>query len=217
MAKRLLGFVIVVVSLALPARCVCEDYYPTNIELLERAVRAMVDSMDVSPPPAGPTELRIEGESGSEASWLIDNVLKGRLLDMGWEVHSGRSSGEGDNPPEPVGFALNLQVVDLSMQYGASSRRFLFGGKVVERIARASVYYELVDVAKGQLSVSSNARAEVRDVVPASQLAVLADSDYKFSSPELKKSQWDRYLEGGLVMAIIGVLVYLFYSNKTAS
>jgi hypothetical protein len=88
---------------------------------------------------------------------------------------------------------------------------------VVERIARSSIYYELVDVARDQIRVSSNAKAEVRDVVPASRLAILADSKYQFTSPELKKSQWDRYLEGGLVIAIIGVLVYLFYSNKTAS
>jgi hypothetical protein len=33
----------------------------------------------------------------------------------------------------------------------------------------------------------------------------------------VEKGQWDRYLEGGLVMAIIGVLIYLFYSNKTAA
>jgi hypothetical protein len=32
----------------------------------------------------------------------------------------------------------------------------------------------------------------------------------------LEKSQWDRYIEGVLVLAIVGVLVYLFYSNKTA-
>jgi hypothetical protein len=209
--------VIVVASLALPVRCVSEAYYPTNIELIERAVRAAVDSMEVSPPATGSRELRIEGESGSEASWLIDSVLKGHLLAMGWQIQTGRSSGEESDPPEPAGFALNLRVVDLSIQYGGSSRRFLFGGKVVERIARSSIYYELVDVARDQIRVSSNAKAEVRDVVPASRLAILADSKYQFTSPELKKSQWDRYLEGGLVIAIIGVLVYLFYSNKTAS
>jgi hypothetical protein len=46
---------------------------------------------------------------------------------------------------------------------------------------------------------------------------VLSDPKYAFAAPELEKGSTDKYLEGGLVLAIIGVLVYLFYSNKTAS
>ena len=88
---------------------------------------------------------------------------------------------------------------------------------MVERIARVSIYYELIDEADGRIVTSSNARSETRDVVPASLLPELSDSRYGFATPEVEKTQWDRYLEGGLVLAIVGVLVYLFYSNKTAS
>ena len=64
---------------------------------------------------------------------------------------------------------------------------------------------------------SSEVSGEAVDVVPASMLDALGSPKYPFASPKLEKGQWDRYLEGGLVIAIIGVLVYLFYSNKTAS
>jgi hypothetical protein len=93
----------------------------------------------------------------------------------------------------------------------------VLAGKVVERVARVSLYYELIDLADDRVLVSSNVGSEAVDVVPASMLSALSNSNYSFASPQLEKGQWDRYLEGGLVIAIIGVLVYLFYSNKTAS
>jgi hypothetical protein len=115
------------------------------------------------------------------------------------------------------GFLLRLRVVELGLQYGRSWRRYLFAGRVVERLARASMYYELIDRSDDRIVASSSVRSEKSDVVPASLLPTLSNSDFQFASPELERGQWDRYLEGGLVIAIIGVLIYLFYSNKTAT
>jgi hypothetical protein len=159
--------------------------------------------------------LEIQVGQGSDASWLLDSVLKEHLLALGWRIRAD-SEGE-DSAAADGGYLLQMQVADLGLQYGRSWRRYLLGRKVVERVARVSLYYELIDLADDRVAVSSNAGAEVVDVVPASMLPALSSAKYSFASPQLDKSQWDRYLEGGLVIAIIGVLVYLFYSNKTAS
>jgi len=208
---------------ALPSQGVCEDDYPTNLELNEQAVRIAADSMDIRPPAGTDAFLTIEAGDGNEAAWLLDSVLKGELLDQGWKIKAetvvvADSSSGADNATYEGGrFLLRLRIVDLGVKYARSWRRYLLGGKVVERIARASIFYELIDQRGDQVLVSSDVDGVASDVVPASQLSTLSNSKYSFASPELEKSRWDKYLEGGLVIAIIGVLVYLFYSNKTAS
>jgi hypothetical protein len=189
--------------------------YPTNLELIGRAVRQAADSMTIAPPRGSSPPLKIETGQGTEAAWLLDNLLKEHLLALGWRI---TADSEGtDTSAVRGGYMLRLNVVELGLQYGRSWRRYVFGGKVVERVARVSLFYELIDVAADRIEVSSSVGSEAADVVPASVLPALSNPKYSFASPQLEKGQWDRYLEGGLVIAIIGVLVYLFYSNKTAS
>jgi hypothetical protein len=210
------GLLVLIAVTALPLLAAAEEDYPTNLELVETAVRAAVDSMYIDPPAGGIPDLEIIAGSGGDAGWLLDSVLKGRLLERGWRVQVGQADSN-DGSGSGQGYQLTLQVIDLGLRYGRTWRRFLLGSKAVERIARVSIYYELVDNGTGKLVVSATARAERRDAVPASRLSVLSDSRYDFANPEMEKSQWDRYVEGGLVLAIVGILVYLFYSNKTAS
>lgn len=191
------------------------DQYLTNLELIGRAVSKASDSMEIAPPPGRAPQLVIDAGQGSEASWLLDSILKEHLIGLGWSIQSNPEGGDTAGVGE--GYLLKLQIADLGLQYGRSWRRYLLGGKVVERVARVSLYYELIDLVEDRILVSSNAGSEARDVVPASVLQSLSNPKYSFASPQLEKGQWDRYLEGGLVIAIIGVLVYLFYSNKTAS
>jgi hypothetical protein len=208
---------------AIPSQSLCEEDFPTNLELVERAVRMAADSMDVSPPAGTDAVLKINAGTGSDAAWLLESVLKDELLDRGWRIRAGAgeeadtSAGSANAAAENGGFLLRLRIVDLGLKYGRSWRRYLLGGKVVERIARVSIYYELIDLTSDQVMESSDVEGLVSDVVPASRLSTLSNSKYAFASPELEKSRWDKYLEGGLVIAIIGVLVYLFYSNKTAT
>ena len=192
-----------------------ERIYPTNLELIGQAVRKAADSMEIAPPPGSSPQLAIEAGQGSDASWLLDSVLKEHLLGLGWNIQA--NSRGADSVGADEGYLLKLRIADLGLKYARSWRRYVLAGKVVERVARVSLYYELIDRADDSVVYSSNVSSEAVDVVPASMLSTLSNPNYSFASPELEKGQWDRYLEGGLVVAIIGVLVYLFYSNKTAS
>jgi hypothetical protein len=171
--------------------------------------------MEVDPPPGPRPTLAIDAGQGSDASWLLDTMLKEHLLGLGWTIQA--ASGGADSAGTLEGYLLKMRIADLGLQYSRSWRRYVLGGKVVERVARVEIYYELVDLIEDHVVTSSNVGAEAVDVVPASMLQALSNPKYSFASPQLEKGQWDRYLEGGLVIAIIGVLVYLFYSNKTAS
>ena len=194
---------------------VCADQtYPTNIELVQQAVDSALDSMDLVPPDGRPPILEIQAAGGSEGLWLVDNVLKGRLLEDGWSVTS-KGAADSVSVGEPE-FVLKIKVGDLGLIYARSWRRNLFFGRMVERVARASIFYDLIDQATGTVITASNVQGEKRDVVPASELPALSDDKYPFAAPEMIKSHWDRYVEGALVLAIVGVLIYLFYSNKTA-
>jgi hypothetical protein len=204
-----------VMVLGLASVAVGDGPRPTNIELVERAVAVAADSMKLVPPVGARGELSIEMSTASDAGWLVENVLKEKAIQAGWNLRVRADST--DSTGAATGFALRLRIVDLGLIYGKSWRRYLVVGKRVERIARASMFYDLEDCAQAKVIASSSVNGEVRDVVPASVLPSLTDSKYAFASPPLDKSQWDRYVEGGLVLAIVGVLVYLFYSNKTVS
>jgi len=215
MTKIMVFSVVLMLALGLGPVSSKEGTRPTNIELVEQAVKIAADSMRLAPPAGALAELSIEMSNASDAAWLVENILKEKVIGAGWNLKARADST--DSTAAGAGFVLRLRIVDLGLIYGKSWRRYLVVGKRVERIARASMFYDLEDRAQGEVIASSNVSSEVRDVVPASLVPSLADPKYGFASPALDKSQWDRYVEGGLVLAIVGVLVYLFYSNKTAS
>ncbi len=191
------------------------EAFPTNLELVEMAIRQAIDSVDVSrPPDASLIQIKVEG-AGS-GGWLVKTVTSEHLLKNGWRVLAEDTSSDTTSLIKPD-YVLSLKVASLGLIYGRQWRRYLVGPTLVERVARAAVYYELVDRRTNAIVASSSVKGELSDIVPAGMLNSLIDERHDFASPELEKSRWDQYLEGGLVIAIMGVLVYLFYSNRTAS
>jgi hypothetical protein len=193
-----------------------DEAYPTNLELVEAATRAAFDSVRISEPPVAESDIEILIEGGHAGGWLVEKIVNDRMIKRGWDVRviaEGADSSAAISAP----YVLKIKIVQLDLVYGRQWRRYVIGSKVVERVARASFYFELVDRVDKEIMETKSTRGEVRDAVPASALPVLSNSKYAFAAPELQKGSTDKYLEGMLVLSIIGVLVYLFYSNKTAS
>jgi len=214
MAKRVF-FCLVTIAILCPGWARSQDQtYPTNIEMLEQAIGIAADSMALVPPEGGALDVKIT--AGGEGAWLLESVLRSKLVAGGWSVKEagGRDSLAVAVPAAE--FQLQVRLVDLGVIYARTWRKHLLFGRLVERVARVSFMYDLVDQTDNSVLASSAAKSEVRDVVPASALGSLSDPKYPFASPALEKGQWDRFIEGTLVLAIVGVLVYLFYSNKTA-
>jgi hypothetical protein len=217
MTKIMMVSVVLMLALGLGPVSAKDGARPTNIELVEQAVAIAADSMRLAPPVEADAVISIEMSNATDAAWLVENILKEKVIGAGWNLKVRADSTDSTTAATQAGFVLRVRIVDLGLIYGKSWRRYLVVGKRVERIARASMFYDLENRAQSEVISSSNVNGEVRDVVPASLLPSLADPKYGFASPALDKSQWDRYVEGGLVLTIVGVLVYLFYSNKTAS
>ncbi len=208
------GSLLIVLAAAAPAAC-SDDAYPTNVKLVEAAVEAAFDSVNIAVPPVPESDIEIVIEAGHPGDWLVEDVLSKRVISRGWDVRV-RSAG-ADSVAVRTPFALKVRIIHLDLVYARQWRRYIIASKVVERAARASFHIDLVDRDRGVLLESTSTSAEVRDVVPAGAIELLTDPKYSFAAPELEKANTDKYLEGGLVLAIIGVLIYLFYSNKTAS
>lgn len=213
---KLLGLCLIFIAILMPGWALSEEpSHLTNIEMVEQAVRIAVDSMLVVPPAGRSPDLGIEAGTGAEAAWLVESVLKERLMDAGWNVKA-RSASADSASALPAEFQLKVRIVDLGLIYARTWRRHLVLGRRVERVARVSFLYDLVDRTSGDVLVSAGAKGEARDEVPASALRALSDAKYPFASPQLEKGQWDRVIESILVLTIVFVLIYLFYSNKAA-
>jgi hypothetical protein len=216
MARLISAFLFLVLIPMAASTAWCEEGYLTNLELVEAAARVALDTVGVRTPPVPGSDLEVVVEEGHAGAWLVKKILNERMIELGWDIRvpsQGADSVRSGSTP----YAVEVKVVQLNLVYGRQWRRYLIGSKMIERVARASFYLELVDRVNGDIMQTKKVRGEVRDVVPVSALGVLRDPKYAFASPELEKGNTDKYLEGGLVLAIIGVLVYLFYSNKTAS
>jgi len=210
-----LGLLLILALLFVQAARAEEDY-PTNLELVQRAVMAAFDSVRVSAPPVPDSDIEIVIEAGHSGGWLVEKIMNERMIKRGWDIRV--KEGNADSAAAvTTPYVLKIKIVQMNLVYGRQWRRYIIASKVVERVARAAFYIELVDRVEGEILESGSTRGEVRDVVPVGDLDVLSDPKYGFAAPELEKGNTDKYLEGGLVLAIIGVLVYLFYSNKTAS
>jgi nucleotide-binding universal stress UspA family protein len=210
----LAGLLLVLIPL-LASAALSDEAYRTNLELVEAAAIAAFDSVRVPAPPAADSDIEIVVEAGHPGDWLVKRILNERMIERGWDIKV--MGGSGDSAAAATPYVLNVKIVQLDLVYGKQWRRYIIASRVVERVARASFHLELVNRLEGKIVESTRTRSEARDVVPAGALATLSDSKYSFASPQLEKGSTDKYLEGGLVLAIIGVLVYLFYSNKTAS
>jgi len=190
-----------------------ENHFPTNIEMLEQAAGIAADSMALVPPQSGALDLKTT-PGGVEGGWLVEGVLRNKLVAAGWSVSD--ASAKDSLLVSPAEFQLRIRLIEVGLLYPRTWRRHFFFGRQVERVGRVSFMYDLVDQTDSNVLASGTTRGEVTDVVPASVLPAVSDSKYAFASPALEKGQWDRFIEGALVLAIVGVLVYLFYSNKTA-
>ncbi|MGQ9602798.1 MAG: hypothetical protein ACUVUU_01140 [bacterium] len=193
-----------------------DSQYPTNLEIVEKATKMAVDSINISGLLHPNSWVKIEINPSSDAGWLVESILKERFIKQGIRI-----TGLQDFPMASDSLSslliLNVRVIDIGVKYEAVHRKYILFGKKVERIARAAFQYDLFEKSTGTVLHSSSVKARVGDVIPASAIPLLSDSKYGFASPSLEKSKFDKYIEGGLVLSIIGVLIYLFYTNKTAS
>jgi hypothetical protein len=217
--------------------------HPTNMALLEKALSSAVESLVKGMPVSnlnGPVLMSVSG--AHEADWMVQNILGRRLREdgvtvvvtapepAGAPVARDTSEAAAEPPdtaavgaaqappvslePVPVQLVLSHHITELRMEYPRVWRPHLVGRKMVERHAYASLSVRVVDERTGALLWVGESKASERDAVPASELAFLEGKGQEWQKGVMPPGKLGGLIEPLVVAAIVGGLVYLFYSNK---
>ena len=211
----------------------------TNMALLEKALSSAVESLVKGMPVSnlnGPVLITPAG--AHEAEWMVQNLLGRRLREEGVTVvvsapAPAESPAQQDTSlaadstaaavvqaprvtlePVPIQLALSHRITELRMEYPRAWRPHLVGRKMVERRAYASLSVRVVNEKTGALLWVGESKASERDAVPVSELAFLEGKEDGWQKGVMPAGKLGGLIEPLVVAAIVGGLVYLFYSNK---
>lgn len=177
----------------------------TNLEFVTdavaRAVGDAVSGLDLAGQGQDAGPVLIQAQAGHSANWLFEHILVEELLRRGLAVTLDSAAVDGASP------RLSYRVADLEVS-GSSG---LLHGSVSRR---CRVLVSLGYSRNAETVWTGEGRAEAADRVSARELDALQDSRYDFARTELEKRTWGRYVEPVIVTAVLGSLVYLFFSNR---
>jgi len=211
----------------------------TNMALLEKALSSAVESLVKGMPVSnlnGPVLMAASG--AHEADWVVQNLLGRRLREDGVTVvvtgprpgeppaardtvgavdTTAAGAAEASPPvlePVPIHLTLEHRITELRMEYPRAWRPHLVGRKMVERHAYASISVRVVDEKTGNLLWVGESKASQRDAVPVSEIVFLEGEGESWQKGQMPAGKLGGLIEPLVVAAIVGGLVYLFYSNK---
>jgi len=149
------------------------------------------------------------------ANWLVQSVLIESLTDRGHVILTGKMAAPGEEEDAAPVYELNYRIVACETAYPRAWREWVVGSRKVERRATVDIRFQLSDEESAILWAGSGQR-EKRDVVPGGRIADLATPGQPFTAPEMQAGGWDRVIEPVIVAGIVGGLIYLFYTSKSA-
>lgn len=114
----------------------------------------------------------------------------------------------------PAGTVVDLRILEFGIGYPDAGRRLLFGPLRFTRVGGVSVQASWLEGPEGRFRRLANAERHRVDRLSGSQRALVEGASYPFAPPLLQAPSLGRYIEPVVVTAIIGSLVYLFYTNQ---
>jgi len=182
---------------------------PTNMDVLEEAARRAIRG--------GIREVGGSGKEGHsvilsaahehEGNEFVESLLLDELTEQGFRVYLDSTGAEAPTA------RLSYRIIALQVSYPGQHRRGLFGDRVVERLAQAELSFEISDASGEIVSLKQN-RGQVRDRFPADRLSTVEHASYSFARNTLDRKSWTRFLEPVIVSAVVGMLLWILYSNR---
>jgi len=204
---------------------------PSNLAVVKGLFSGAVDSLlalipatrgreiVIRPRAGGSTEGgRGKGEDIVTDQGLVEDVLSERLTAKGYAVYTGRVPAAEDSAEAEWGDipVLEYRILELSVDYPCGRRRHYIGRKEIERLMRVHLNLRLLGRDGGGVLWAGAAERAYRDIVPFGLIPALESEGFAFTKAETSAQKWDRVLEPVIATAIVGGLVYLFYSNKSS-
>ena len=210
----------------------------TNMALLEKTLSSAVESLVKAMPASNLNKPVFVTAAGThDAGWVVENLMGQRLREEGVSVvvtsprppaaPAVQDTSRADTTAAGVAAAteallesvpsqlvLTYRITELGMEYPRVRRSHFVGRKMVERHAYASLSARVVDESTGALLWVGESKGSERDVVPASELTFLEGKGESWQKGNMPSGKLGALIEPLVVAAIVGGLVYLFYSNK---
>jgi hypothetical protein len=179
------------------------------MEVLEEATRQAIREglRELREPGADGRSLILSASHEHKGNWFVEHLLLDELTGQGSRVYVDSTDAVTSRSQ------LSFQIVALQVNYLGQHRRGLFGDRIIARSAQAELSLELVD-ASGRIVSLKQSKGQVLDRFPADRLSLVEHPSYDFARDELDGKSWTRFLEPVTVSAVVGMLIWVLYSNR---
>lgn len=187
--------------------------HPTNFKLLKITLEEAIEEVCDRLSSHEFSTFCLESPSDLSGRWLVDQILAERLIARGYRVVFGDSlSNETAELCSRAGF-LRYRIVLLNLNYISSRREHLFGPRQVEREAQLDLFFRL-SRATGEVLWAGEIKRSAGDWISRKDLPQMEQASPPFLAPRLPTDGWGRLAEPAILTAVVGGLIYLFYSTQ---
>ncbi len=200
-----LAFLISFTSTSVPA-----SSEPTNLDVLLNLMAGALDPIVVALSPYK-TEgnIAISPKGDHQSNWLVESSLLKRLAEEGFSVI----------PPSEVTnnceYMLSYEVLELGVNY-LGSYGSIWGKTQIKRLSKVDVSFEIHDLSNGEIIWLREVSDQSVDSFDKGNLELIESATYEFARSEFgKEGILGKILEPIVISAVLGWVIYLFYTTKT--
>lgn len=153
-----------------------------------------------------PQEMNIVADSGGMNSLISFGIAEG-LRGKYDRITISRA-------PDTSASNLDFDLLGFAMDYGLGSSRGFLKGRRIRRELRCELRINIRDGKGGALREARSLAITHVDEIERSDIGFVNSRDISELAPQAPESSWSRYAEPSLVVASVGVLVYLFFANR---
>jgi hypothetical protein len=198
----------------------------TNFDVLKKMTTEISEELITGfPSDVAGRDLILAPAARDERYEFLTSVFTQELTARGYRAHDpvvknpADTTNAGSSSLRPAGQSdlnIEFQITDFDLRYTKIYRKYLIGGKKVNRSADVRVTVRLVDPTDGYIVWVGEAFRSIDDSFSYGEIDEVEAGLYSFTKPERDSRKWGRVVEPVVVSGIIVGLIYLFFSNQSS-
>ena len=184
--------------------CFLYGQVKTNYQIITEQSEVILDSLMKSlPDSAKNIELGMNNLYPERRSFMINTI--------------GRIAGKYNKTVslESGNLKIDFQQMEIRPVYNEESLKLLGLNKKIRRELGLSLSGYVKDLGSGTIKSIFDSEKKFEDIISSSDISNLEKSPYTFTRGSFEnKLKWTKYIEPGIVVASVSVLIYLFYSMR---